>query len=253
MDAAASAQEEVSSFRPIELRKGARPEEPRERLLRLGASALSDPELLAVLLCSGAKGSSVLQMAEGLVEAGGGLKSLFLLDPHELCAVRGLGPARAAQVLAALELSRRLQKPTEARPRLSTPSEVYRYLRPSLALLRREVFHVLCFNSRNVLLRDARVAEGTINACPVDPREVFAAALLSRATAIALAHNHPAGDPEPSANDLALTRQLAQGARLLGIKLLDHLVVGDGGYTSMRLRGQLPEPTPEGGRAWSAR
>jgi DNA repair protein RadC len=102
------------------------------------------------------------------------------------------------------------------------------------------VFHVLCFNARNVLLLDARVAEGTINACLVDPREVFAAAITARATAIVLAHNHPSGDPEPSAQDLSLTRQLFEAGRLLGIKVLDHVVVGDGTYASLMERGELP-------------
>src|SRR5262249_14645730 len=99
--------------------------------------------------------------------------------------------------------------------------------------LRREVFHVLCFNSRNVLLSDVRVAEGTLDHCLVDPREVFSAALWARATAIVLAHNHPSGDPEPSGLDLELTAQLVEGGRILGIKVLDHIVVGDSNYTSL--------------------
>jgi DNA repair protein RadC len=228
-------------------------ESPRERLLRLGAQALTDPELLAVLLGPCAKWGPGLDVAEGLLLAGGGLKALFQLDPHELCAVPGLGEERATQLVAALELSRRLQRPGEVRPRLSTPEEVYRYLRPELSLMRREVFHVLCFNARNLLLRDCRVAEGDTNSCLIDPREVFAVALSSRATGIVLAHNHPAGDPEPSANDLALTRHLAQGARLLGVKLLDHVVVGDCAFTSMRLRGFLPDDAEAGERSWNSR
>ena len=159
---------------------------------------------------------------------------------------------RAAQVLAALELGRRVQRAVETRPKLRTPLEIYRYLTPSLAALRREVFHVLAFNTRNVLLHDARVAEGTANSCPVDPRDVFRTAMTAKATGIVLAHNHPSGDPEPSAADVALTRQLVNGGRLLGIRVMDHLVVGDGAFVSMMARGQLPAHAPEGS-AWNGR
>jgi DNA repair protein RadC len=225
---------------------------PRERLLRLGASALSDPELLAVLLGTGIRGQPVVELSESLLAAGGGLKALVQQDPEELCDLPGLGPARAAQLLAALELGRRAQIAQEERPKLQTPQAIHEYLSPRLSALRREVFHVLCFNSRNVLLRDVRVAEGTMSSCPVDPREVFAAALASKATAIVLAHNHPSGDPTPSSPDVSLTLQLADGARLLGIKLLDHLVIGDGTYVSMLERGQLPSTASFGGRSWNS-
>lgn len=229
-----------------------RVEGPRERLLRLGASALTDSELLAVLLGTGIKGTGVIELAESLLAVGGGLKALVQQDPQELCSLPGLGPARASQVLAALELGRRAQTAEERRPRLQTPQQIYRYLAPKLSALSREVFHVLAFNSRNVLLRDLRVAEGTINSCPVDPREVFAAALGAKATAIVLAHNHPSGDPDPSTQDVALTLQLADGARLLGIKLLDHVIVGDGRYVSLLERGQLPSTESFGGGTWNS-
>jgi DNA repair protein RadC len=213
----------------------------------LGAAALTDPELLCMVLGSGRRAHA---LAESLLASSGGLKALVQEDPNALCARKGLGAGRAAQVLAALELGRRAQRVTERRPRLRTPREIYAYLAPSLSALRREVFHVLCFNARNVLLLDVRVAEGTINSCPVDPREVFAAAITSRATAIVLAHNHPSGDPEPSAQDLGLTAQLIEASRWLGIKVLDHVVVGDGAYTSMLERGELPLLGAEASKAW---
>ena len=206
----------------------------RERLLRLGAAALTDPELLSVLW-----GSRSRALFEALLAPRGGLKELLQQEPRALCARPGLGAVRTAQVLAALELGRRAQRTPERRPRLRTPREIHAYLAPELSALRREVFHVLCFNARNVLLTDVRVAEGTINACPVDPREVFAAALTARATAIVLAHNHPSGDPEPSAQDLDLTARLIEAGRVLHIKVLDHVVVGDGTYTSLLERGEL--------------
>ncbi|PTL77713.1 DNA repair protein RadC [Vitiosangium sp. GDMCC 1.1324] len=223
-------------------------ESPRERLFRLGAAALTDPELLSVLLGSSSRSRA---LAEALLATKGGLKQLVQQDPRELCVRPGMGAVRTAQVMAALELGRRAQRVTERRPRLRTPREIYTYLAPNLSALRREVFHVLCFNARNVLLHDARVAEGTINACMVDPREVFAAAITSRATAIVLAHNHPSGDPEPSGQDLGLTAQLIEAGRVLGIKVLDHVVVGDGTYTSLVERGELPLLGGENRGSWS--
>lgn len=215
----------------------------RERLLSLGPHALTEPELIAVVLGDARAASRLC--------TGGGLRALAQSDPSELCAFPGLGPARASRILAALELGRRAQLPTETRPRLRTPAEIFRHVWPALGLLSREVFHVLCFNSRNVLLSDVRIAEGTVDTCPVDPREVFRAALGSRATALVLVHNHPSGDPEPSAQDVALTRQLIRGAELLGLKVLDHLVVGDGAFTSMLEQGRLCRLEREArGMAW---
>lgn len=227
-------------------------EASRERLFRLGAEALTDPELLCMVWGPGARSPGPLELAGTLLARGGGLKALVQEEPLALSLLPGVGPVRAAQVLAALELGRRATRSVERRPKLRTPREIHAYLSPKLGALRREVFHVLCFNARNVLVHDARVAEGTMNACPVDPREVFAAALTARATAIVLAHNHPSGDPEPSIQDMGLTRHLVAAAQLLNIKVLDHVVVGDGGYVSMMERGLLPDGEREARRGWAA-
>jgi DNA repair protein RadC len=208
-----------------------------EKLFAQGVEALSDSELLAVLLFP-RKNASMIDLAQHLIDAGGGLRSLFAEDPHELCAQ--LSPKRAAPVLAALELGRRVMRATDNRIRLKNPEAIYDYLRPTLSLMRREVFHVLCLSARGVLLRDVRVAEGTTDVCPVDAREVFAPALAARATTIVLAHNHPSGDPEPSPSDLSMTHHLCVAAPLLGLKVADHIIVGDNRYTSMLSRGQLP-------------
>ena len=203
----------------------------RAPLFQHGPEALSLGELIQ--LVSGAPDA-----ASG-ISAAGGLRALAQGDPREACDVAGLPRARGARILAALELGRRAQQPSETRPRLRTPAEIFRHVWPSLGLLGREVFHVLCFNPRNVLLADVRIAEGTVDSCQVDPRDVFRVALASRATALVLVHNHPSGDPEPSVLDVTLTRQLVHGADLLGLKVLDHLVVGDGDYSSMLERGSL--------------
>ncbi|MBJ6765362.1 DNA repair protein RadC [Myxococcaceae bacterium JPH2] len=223
-------------------------EAARERLFRLGVAALTDVELLGLLWEPGPRDGGRQEGAAQVLDSGG-LKSLAREDAVALSVRPGLGPSRAIQLVVALELARRARRSEEPRPRLCNARQIHAYLEPTLGALRREVFHVLCFNARNVLVHDARVAEGTMNMCPVDPREVFSAALASRATAIVLAHNHPSGDPEPSAQDIALTRQLAAAAGLLGIKLLDHLVVGDTGYVSLMERRLLPGDE-DGRRAW---
>jgi DNA repair protein RadC len=213
----------------------------RDRLFELGPASLSDRELLSVLVGSGVKGRPAAEIADRLLNAGGGLKSLCQRQPQELRAIAGVGPGRAAQILALFELGRRTQRALDPRPRLRTPQDIYQYLAPRLSALRREVFHVLSFNRRSVLLNDARVAEGTTDCCPVDPREVFAAAISARACGIVLAHNHPSGDPEPSLMDLALTQQLAEGGEILGVQVLDHLVVGDARFVSLYQRGKFPK------------
>ena len=221
----------------------------RERLLA-SPYVLDDAELLALLF--GGRSRTVRGLGESLLAAAGGLRALASMEPAELCNAAGLGRERAAQVLAALELARRAQLAPDGRPRLRTAGEVYRYLAPRLALLRHEVFHVLSFNTRNVLLGDARVAEGTTDACTVDPREVFRAALAARATAVIFAHNHPSGDPEPSEADLALTRELQAGARIFHLRVLDHVVVGAGRYVSLARAGLLHAPPAGPGEALTA-
>lgn len=191
------------------------------RLESAGPGALSDVELLQSIL--GARVD-----VEALIGEHGGLKALLVSED---------APER---IRLAVELGRRALKAQETRPRLRTPGEIYAYLAPTLGALRHEVFHVLCFNARNVLLRDVRVATGTVAACTVDPREVFRAALRAECSAIVLAHNHPSGDPEPSAADMGLTQQIIRGGETLGIKVLDHIVVGDGRYASFLERGEMP-------------
>ena len=207
-------------------------EEARLRLLRLGAGALSDAELVGILL-----GGDELQRATALLQDG--LKALLSESPEALVEYRALSADEATQLLAAGELARRLHTSREERTRLHTPQAIFEWAKKQLLSVRREEFHVLCLNSRNILIRHVRVAEGSVDQCHVDPREVLAPAIASRATALVLLHNHPSGDPEPSVQDVALTRQLVEGARLLCLRLLDHLVVADTGYVSMLARGLI--------------
>jgi DNA repair protein RadC len=202
-------------------------ERPRERLLADGASALASRELLAILIGSGREGASAVEIAGGLLRAAdGSLRRLASSSPAELAAVQGIGPAVAARISSALELGRRLARegPLE-RTRIRGPRDVYDLCAPSMRDLSQEEFRVLLVNTQHAVVRE-------IDASIVHPREVFRAAITESAAAMILVHNHPSGDPAPSAEDRDVTRQLAEAGRLIGIPVLDHVVVGDGRYVS---------------------
>jgi len=213
-------------------------ERPRERLARLGATSLSSGELLAAVVGTGVRGVSALDVAGQLL--GSGLHGLAALSVGELERVRGLGRAKAARVVAALELGARLASDggTPA-PAFESPSEAARYLLPRYSARPVETFGLLALDARHRLRREAVVSVGCLTASLVHPREVFQEAVISRAAALVLFHNHPSGDPEPSAEDLSLTRRLAAAGTLMGIEVLDHLVLGAGRYVSLKDRGQL--------------
>lgn len=163
----------------------------------------------------------------------------------------GLTHREAERLCVALELGRRSMQVKDVRPKLRTPTEIAAYLSPIMAGKTNEEFHVLCFNARNVLIRDEVVARGTSNVCPVDPRELFRTILTTKGTsAVVLTHNHPSGDPEPSSLDVSLTVQVVEGGRLLGIRVLDHVVLGEAGsFCSFLERGLMPATEA---RAWNA-
>lgn len=209
------------------------------RLLKHSAEPLSDAELLAVLL----KREDVHSLDQ-LVESFGSLRSLLASAPDVLEHHDALGPDATAALLAAVELGRRLREHVDVRPRLSTAEALYSYLAPRLEGLRCEVFHVLCVDPRNVLVRDECVAKGSTDQAAVDPREVFGVAVASRAPAIILAHNHPSGSPTPSSHDLVLTRALVRAAGFLRIRVLDHMIIGHRRYHSMATAGELPQQVP---------
>lgn len=208
-------------------------ERPRERLIRQGGNALSDAELLATLIGTGVRGASAMELAQALLADFGDLSALGRAEVSELALRRGLGTARACALAAALELGRRAQAPRAERVVVRASADVYAFYGPKLGHLRHEAFHVMCLDAKHRLLRDARVVEGGLTTCSVLPREAFAPALREGATAVVFVHNHPSGDPTPSPDDLSLTARLKQAGLVLGIKALDHVVVGDGCYRSM--------------------
>ena len=212
-------------------------ERPRERLLEWGAAALTDIDLLAAILGTGTSGADVLETAGRLARAVN-IRRLHLVPAEDLLAVRGLGPARAAQLLAAAELGRRLWPDGEAAPLVRGPEQIYELTR-DIRAANREHFVGFYLNSRHQVLRRDIISIGSLNASIVHPREVYLPAIALSAASLVLAHNHPSGDPTPSEEDLAITRRLHEAGRLLGIELVDHVVVARDAYASFRERKLL--------------
>jgi DNA repair protein RadC len=214
-------------------------ERPRERLLAYGSHALSDAELLAILLRSGRPGSSAVQVAvELLREAEGGLAGIPAMDQHVLRR-HYLGPAKIATLFAALELGRRFaRQQLPDRELMTRPAEVVRYLALRYAVRDQEVVGALFLDGRNRLLADRELFRGTLTRAAVEPREILKESLLRGAAGMLLFHTHPSGDPSPSTEDLLFTRRLAEAGELVGVRLVDHLiVVGGGRWVSLHERG----------------
>ena len=216
------------------------PEEdrPRERLKKHGVTALSAAELLAIILGNGTKGKSVLMMATELLTKFGSLESLAQATLSELCQVRGLGPAKAIQLMAAFGIGNRLaeqQGPQETKVR--TPAQAYSVVRSRLQALKKEVFLLLMLDTKATLIAQEMVSMGTLSRTPVHPREVFYPAIRHHAASLILAHNHPSGDPTPSEADRQLTDRLVHAAKIIGIPINDHIIVGSQGYVSLREYG----------------
>ncbi len=209
---------------------------PRERLLREGPSALADYELLAIVLGAGRRGESAIALAQRLLGEGG-LDGVRRRGSAGLMRTSGLGPARAAQVAAALELGRRTLDPP-VRLRLDEPEQVYDYLRRRLDTQVEELLALLV-DGRLSLLGEVRVARGGRGGIGLQPADILRPAVQAGALGVLLAHNHPSGDPTPSPADVQTTRQIAQAAQLLGMQLVDHLVIGDNSFVSLRLQGLL--------------
>jgi len=217
------------------------PDRPRERLWHLGAGALSAPELLAILLGTGDGTDDAATVARRLFDgAGGTLRRLAARPPAELQRTAGIGPAKAARLLAAFELALRLDR--EARPvapRIASPADVIRIVGPALRDLAVEEFHLLALDTRSRVLRDVLVTRGLLDASLVHPREVFRAAIAEAAAGIILVHNHPSGDPTPSAEDRAVTRQLVAAGQLLDLPVYDHVIVAGDRHVSFATAGLL--------------
>lgn len=220
-------------------------EQPQQRFESYGAEALSDTELIALLLHSGLRGNSVLQIASQLIAQAGSLKGLVTWRPTDFQQLKGIGRGKARQLAALLEITRRMAKSDDTeKPVLNRPELIAAHMAPVIRGLEIEKFWALCLNRKNRLKKLVEVTSGTATSALAHPREVFRAAIQYGATAIVCVHNHPSGDPGPSAADVQVTRQLREAAKAVDIELLDHVIVGAAscdpqgrGYYSFREAG----------------
>jgi len=231
--------EKRPTFRITDL---AETERPRERLATLGPEALSNCELLAVLLRSGVEGSNAMDLAQAILAAAQDLGGLHRMPFEELCRFRGVGPAKAAQLKAAIELGRRLAQATpQARPVIQSPADAAELLLYEMGALEQEHFRALLLDSRSRVLRKVEVYHGALNTSLIRVAEVFRDAVRANAAAIVVAHNHPSGDPTPSPEDVAVTRAIVEAGKLLDIEVLDHLVIGKNCYVSPSMEDVLEQ------------
>ena len=213
---------------------------PREKLLARGAMALSDAELLALLLRTGHRGQDVLNLSQSLLDRFDGVAGLMQASAPALCGIKGLGPAKRSELLAVMELARRsIESGLRERAVMDAPITVKRYLQAHLAALDHEVFAALFLDNRHHLLQMETLFRGTLTQTSVYPREVVVRALHHKAAAVVLAHNHPSGAVEPSSADITLTQTLRHALQLVDVRVLDHIIVGQGQSFSMSERGLL--------------
>ena len=213
---------------------------PREKLLRLGAAALGDNELVALVVGSGTRRAGALGLANELLHRSGGLHGLARSKADDLARIEGVGVARAARVVAALELGRRrLAHGPEARVQLRSPRDAAAFLLPTYGARAVEQFGVVLLDSKHRVLRTAIIASGTLNSTIVQPRDVFREAMIGAAASVVAFHNHPSGDPTPSADDVELTRRLRAAGTLMGVELVDHIVLGEVEYCSLKEMGHI--------------
>jgi DNA repair protein RadC len=219
---------------PLKIREMPKEDRPRERLAARGAGALTDAELIAILLRTGVEGANAIEVARELIKTHGSLGELSRCSVQELARIKGIGFAKGAQLAAAFGLGQRLAQQNFAGRRIETPEQVYELLGLELRALRKESLRIILLDTRYNLIRSEEVSLGSINESLAHPRDVFRPALIYSAYAVIVVHNHPSGDPAPSQADHGLTRRLREAAELLQIKLLDHVIIGAPG------EGRLP-------------
>lgn len=211
---------------------------PRERLASVGAGALSNAELIAILIGSGIRGQNAVQVGQALLIDLGGVAQLPKASYRSLCQRRGIGKAKAAQLLAAIELGRRISIASpEDRPRIQSPEDAANLLLYEMGSLEQEHLRVLLLNTRNECMQSVDVYRGSLNSSLIRIGEVFREAIRQNSAAIIVAHNHPSGDPTPSPEDIAVTRALVEAGKLVDIEVLDHLVIGQNRFVSLKAKG----------------
>ena len=215
-------------------------ERPVEKLFAKGAEALNNAELIAVLLGTGNRSISAIGLAENILASRGGLNGLADISVEELTEIPGIGPMKAASVICALTLGRRVAtSPREKRLSIKTTNGLAEYFMEDMRYSKKEYFKVLMVNVKLEVIGVETVSIGELSGAPVHPRETFAPAIRKGAAAVCFAHNHPSGDPRPSDDDLKITRRLVECGDILGIRVLDHIIIGDGTYTSLKEEGYI--------------
>ncbi len=229
--------EDSAAYRITDLDKT---ERPRERLATLGSQSLSNAELLAIILRVGVVGENAVQVGQRLLTDCGGLTGLHRLSYQELCEEHGIGPAKAAQIKAAIELAHRfsLEKP-DARPIIHSPADAAALVQHEMSAMEQEELWVLLLDTRNQVIAIEHIYRGSLNQSQVRIAELYKSAIRRSAASLIVVHNHPSGDPTPSPDDVAITRAILQAGKLLDIEVLDHLVIGQGRWVSMKERGLL--------------
>jgi DNA repair protein RadC len=219
-------------------------ERPREKMVRQGVGSLTNAELLALIIRTGdsATQKSAIDLGREIITRfGDNLRELGSADISEICSIKGMGPAKATGIKAAFTLASRLQsRRLEHLDRFTSPRQVFDYFHHEFRDSRKEYFLTLLLDGKNRIIRRVQVSEGSLSQSIVHPREVFIPAVKESAAAIILVHNHPTGDPAPSSEDIAITRRLREAGEIMGIKVLDHIIIGDGEFVSFVERGLLP-------------
>jgi DNA repair protein RadC len=214
---------------------------PRERLLKFGIETLSSQEIIALLLGRGIKGESVMVTAQKLLSKFGNLKNIANASLTDLIAINGIGPAKAAQIKAAFELSRRLEEYPDygSRAKIKSPADITPYVKSMLKGKKKEHFLIMSLDSRNHPIKTSTVSIGSLDSSIVHPREVFKEALSCSAASVIFIHNHPSGDTEPSEEDIQITKRLMEAGNILGIEVLDHIIVCDNDFLSMKAKNLI--------------
>lgn len=226
----------------IKMKELPRDAQPYERCLKEGPACLSDAQLLSIIIRTGSREASSLELAQKILALNypkEGILGLLHLSLAQLMSVKGIGQVKGIQLLCIGELSRRIwnRKMAEQPLRLNTPELVAQYCQEDMRHLEKEEFRVLMFNTKQMLIGDVTVSRGTVNASLATPREVLIEALRFQAVSLILVHNHPSGDPQPSREDIRLTKRMMEASELIGISLLDHVIIGDSTYISLKERG----------------
>ena len=218
-------------------------ERPRERLIKFGEESLSNSQLLAIILRTGnGTKSNAIDLARMLLDHYGSFRALDSASISELCAIEGIGTAKAAQIKAALEIGKRLlRQKTGPRKKITSVEDIVNYYKPYLRDLKREVFKIMMLDSRNKIIKEMTISEGSLNASIVHPREVIREIIRESASAVIFVHNHPSGEPKPTREDIEITKRLVKACDLVGVRVLDHIIMGDDEYTSLADEGLIRE------------